>query len=357
MFDSAANETDVREDLVVPFLSELGYKRGTANDIMRELFVSYPKESLGRKKPTDPTLRGRADYVLSVIGAGRWVLEVKSPSEQLDSEVIGQALSYAKHPEVSASYVVTTNGIRLKIHSASQTAMDEPLLECAVECPSSLAFAVTGLLSPKAIRRNCTPPIVGIGAPLAVGFPAEVSIVGGRITYETADFRLDQATPKPFRQMIENELESRMGLLRGYVASVSNGKVYRDQNSRIIANICISMHREEMNVFSHNKGFQERDYICLDSSISTSADVPSVFDIVGDVNIDGAEVVYDVSTSSMVEAGFETNHYYSGTAAGYIKEESFLGSFEIKYRVTVNTPMLPISYYLSTTGRFTVELG
>ena len=32
-----ANETDVREEVVTPLLSALGYERGTRNDILREL--------------------------------------------------------------------------------------------------------------------------------------------------------------------------------------------------------------------------------------------------------------------------------------------------------------------------------
>lgn len=110
-----ANETDVREEIASPFLAVLGYKRGTCNDIARELVLTYERQFLGTKKPTDPPLRGRADYVLTVIGAGRWVLETKAPNEPIDGDAIEQAMTYARHPEVSASYSVVLNGVRLTV--------------------------------------------------------------------------------------------------------------------------------------------------------------------------------------------------------------------------------------------------
>ena len=81
-----ANETDIREEIAAPLLALFGYKRGTENDILRELTLSYDRNFLGRKKNNDPPLRGRADYILSVIGAGRWALEIKAPSESISQD-------------------------------------------------------------------------------------------------------------------------------------------------------------------------------------------------------------------------------------------------------------------------------
>src|SRR4051812_30708233 len=92
------NETDVRENVVVPLLKRLGYTRDSSNDIITEQPLSYPKLSLGRKKPSDPVLRGRPDYILDVEGRLRWVLEVKAPDEQITTDVREQAWSYSAHP-------------------------------------------------------------------------------------------------------------------------------------------------------------------------------------------------------------------------------------------------------------------
>lgn len=90
---NGANETDVREEIATSLLAALGYQHGTANNIARELPLSYSHKFLERNTATDPPLRGRADYILSVIGAARWVLEVKAPNEDIDADAIDRALS------------------------------------------------------------------------------------------------------------------------------------------------------------------------------------------------------------------------------------------------------------------------
>jgi hypothetical protein len=64
------NESDVREEMATPMLRPLGYATGTENDIIREKSLTYENDFLGRKKKTDPPLRGRADYILTVLVPG-----------------------------------------------------------------------------------------------------------------------------------------------------------------------------------------------------------------------------------------------------------------------------------------------
>ena len=71
------NEADVREEILAPFIRELGYRMGTEHDVIREQSLRYPKIFLGRKNPNrDLELRGRADYILESSGRVRWVLGV-----------------------------------------------------------------------------------------------------------------------------------------------------------------------------------------------------------------------------------------------------------------------------------------
>lgn len=56
------NETDVREIVVRPLLTRLGYAHGTHANIRTEVTLKYDHAFLGRKDPKkDPPLAGRAE--------------------------------------------------------------------------------------------------------------------------------------------------------------------------------------------------------------------------------------------------------------------------------------------------------
>ena len=76
------SERDVRGSVLALFLRELGYRHST-NTIITEQTLKYPKLSLGRKKTSDPELRGKADYILEVDGRRRWVLEAKADASTI----------------------------------------------------------------------------------------------------------------------------------------------------------------------------------------------------------------------------------------------------------------------------------
>jgi hypothetical protein len=115
------NETDVREILVRPLLDQLGYRHGTEAAIITEKTLRYEKAFLGRKNPKkDPLLVGRADYICEVNSYGRWVVEVKSPTDALAQDVVEQAHTYASHPEVAATFLLVTNGRTFRLYETAK---------------------------------------------------------------------------------------------------------------------------------------------------------------------------------------------------------------------------------------------
>lgn len=109
---SSLNESDIREEIIAPFLRHLGYRSGTSANIIREQSLRYPRFFLGRKdSKKDPELRGRADYICEVDRSVRWIIEAKPPVEVTLNDV-EQAYTYANHPEVRAVYFCLINGLR-----------------------------------------------------------------------------------------------------------------------------------------------------------------------------------------------------------------------------------------------------
>ena len=160
------NEADVREDVAMPLLRALGYAAGTANDILREKTLEYSSEFLGRKKKTDQPLRGRADYVLTVLGAGSWTLEIKAEEVEIDRDAIEQAITYARHPEVAGSYAAVLNGRRFVAFHNTQRSDEAPLIDLPDESIIQLATALESTLSPNSVRQDCSPPKVDLEMPL-----------------------------------------------------------------------------------------------------------------------------------------------------------------------------------------------
>ena len=114
------NETDIREEIVAPLLRILGYRSGAENNVIREQPLNYPKSFLGRKKGSDPILRGGANYICEIQKQVRWVIEAKSPDAAIGLESEEQSWSYANHPEIRAVYFCLANGKEFKIFQTNR---------------------------------------------------------------------------------------------------------------------------------------------------------------------------------------------------------------------------------------------
>ncbi|HRB15145.1 MAG TPA: hypothetical protein PK224_05115 [Nitrospira sp.] len=330
-----AKETDVRAEIAEPLLAALGYRRGTPNDISREVSLTYARQSLGRKKPSDPPLRGRADFVLAVLGAGRWVLETKPPHEPIDVDAIEQAITYARHPDISAAYAVILNGVRLTVHHTSQTSAEKPLVDLTISDVASLAKQLAGLLSPAAVRRDCTPPIVDLGSPLAEGLRSRVSIQGGQIRHGKSTWSVNIPLPDVEVQRLD-EMCRRLGGLR---IAITGGTVYRDSESRIRAKLQWSMPHDELLRFVLDKKLMDIEYIALADEISTDPDAPSVFDVIGDVEVSEGETLFNIATWETTTAGASIRMRYTGSAVGFFEKNVFHGVFSAHYYS--EAPLLP----------------
>jgi hypothetical protein len=181
----AANEADVREEIAAPLLAGLGYRRGTANNIRREVPLKL-RMFLGRKKSSDKILRGVADYILYVTGIWRWVLETKAPNIAIGIDAIEQAVTYARHPEVSGSYAAILNGRRFVLMRNSQSSNEPPILDIEVISVENLIRQLESTLSPAALRRDLRPIIIDTNRPIADGYRSRVDILKGSITSSEA---------------------------------------------------------------------------------------------------------------------------------------------------------------------------
>ena len=115
-------EDSVREVIILPLLKYLGYGD---NNIVRSLALQHPFLRVGsnKKKPIQLV----PDYALKIEDRYAWVLDAKGPRENLlDEDYIGQAYSYAVHPEIRSNYFALCNGIEFTLYRTGGN--NEPIL-------------------------------------------------------------------------------------------------------------------------------------------------------------------------------------------------------------------------------------
>ncbi len=116
-------EDAVREELIHPILKKLGYKAYGHNRILYSKTLQHPFVKIGSQKRQINVI---PDYLLEVAGQYAWVLDAKSPSENITSgSNIEQVYSYAIHPDIKVEFFALCNGKEFVVYSINSK---EPIL-------------------------------------------------------------------------------------------------------------------------------------------------------------------------------------------------------------------------------------
>lgn len=118
LHDPEFKEDAVREEIIGPFLKSLGYSASGANRIIRSRGLTHPFVHIGTRKSAIKII---PDYLLEINGECKWILDAKSPKENIRSGPnVEQAFSYAIHPDVRASLYGLCNGHELVVFSVNK---------------------------------------------------------------------------------------------------------------------------------------------------------------------------------------------------------------------------------------------
>src|ERR1700730_7875898 len=116
-------EDSVREEIVHPVLTALGYAASRPNRIIRSKGLEHPFLTVGSKKMPITLI---PDYLLTVDGNFTFVLDAKAPTEEIKTgQNVEQVYSYAVHPEIRVELFVLCNGRELILFDVQQK---EPVL-------------------------------------------------------------------------------------------------------------------------------------------------------------------------------------------------------------------------------------
>lgn len=256
------NETDVREIIIRPFLHRLGYAHGTDANIRSEVPLTYARSYLGRKKPQkDPPLRGRADYICDATSYGRWVVEVKSPNAALSDEDAQQAHTYSAHPEIAASYFLLSNGRQFRLYLTSQ--LKRPLFEWKFNETDYVFMNIVNILSYDAFKRRARLFAFDPNKPLAIGYPSQVEIITGEITYGC------HASDHP--------LFANLSALVGSIGQVTGGQLQRAADGRLHGVLLYRSPMQHLQPIIAAMGHDRFEFFSADEFISTDPTKPTIF--------------------------------------------------------------------------------
>jgi hypothetical protein len=348
------NETDVREIIVRPLLSRLGYAHNTKANIRTEVPLRYDRTFLGRKNPKkDPPLAGRADYICDAISYGRWVVEVKTPSSPLTQDHVEQAHTYAAHPEISASYFMLTNGRESRLYAASR--LGEPILAWRFEQTEQHLMTLFNIVGYEAIRKLTMTLKPDTSKPLGAGLPSRVRIVGGQIEYR------EHHSTHP---LLQNDV------MIGMIGAITGGRVERAPDGRLLSIVRVLSPYQQLSELSKLAGIGDFEFFSAEEFISSDVQNPTIFQNVlkGQVPAGARAKLAPGIPEIVLPVGFNFTAFSEAT--GYVDEDTFKGvvSFDYDYQIfrgpsTGNRQLdamfnsVPMTARIQGSGDFTVVVS
>ncbi len=325
------NETDIREEIIAPLLRYLGYRSGTEHNVIREQSLSYPKSFLGRKKNTDPILRGRADYICEAYRQVRWVIEAKSPDASLNQDAQEQSWTYANHPEIRAIYFCLTNGQEFKIYQTNRGPEEAPVFQCGYDELESSLITIENILSPDSLLRDYSNQEVDSGIPIGPGLRSIVRITTGSIVYNDNSMKLPH--------------------LIGLVMTITGGSVERGEDGKLEVYIETMVPFQSLQRLNEKLGLHSLRLTSESESVSCDPERPTIFASVTDHILPQGEMVLDLTTWRESPFPINMNVNTQTRAVGYLESNTFQGEFEglLAYQ--------EIGLQVSMTGEFNVHLA
>jgi hypothetical protein len=215
------------------------------------------------------------------------------------------------------------------------------LIDIWVTSGEDLAQTVESLLSPVSIRRDCKSPVVDLAKGLAKGFRSRLDITGGEIIHLNNRWDIPSYLPQHIRDMAAAETEK----LSGIISTVKGGRIWRDDASRIRAQLQWNLPHEALGSFMQASRVEDFEYVCLGNTISDDPENPSIFEVLGAFRLEAGQPVFNVLkwSSQVMQLPIETT--IIGQATGFLQSDTFAGVAAMHQIMRVSAIPDPISFH------------
>lgn len=309
------SEAAVREEIIAPILRALHYDSNGDNDVRYGLSLRYPRKVLGRKnKASDRRIRGIADYLCRAGRRVPWIIEAK-PSEPITDDDIEQAYSYAKHPEIRASYFCLCNGIEFRVYATEADPTVGPLRTVDPTNAVDAAKELSSLLGAEALLTRFAQVAADSRPPIGRGLLSFAQILRGKIVYSAS------AGDLPF--------------MRGFTISITGGAIQQVDGGGLCAYWEAQAPFDAIQKTVDRLGLTRVETTSSSNALSSNANAPTVFSLNSTAIFPRGEKLFDLTQYVERELLTDLQCQLSARATGTLAGSRFFGPFELRVEYEV----------------------
>jgi hypothetical protein len=325
------NEQTVREEIIAPIISKLGYRFGSTNYVEREEQLPDLIRQIGRASSKDYPI-GRPDYLCGVDGRrGSFVVEAKSGHIEITKEEIFQAHSYASHGLMNAKFFVVCNGVRMKVYETAGGVEAEPLVDLEFHNFYNEYYKLEALLSPNNLTRHAN-ILYDITKPLGTNLGSLQTIKYGWANFSNCRYEILNHPAGTFAKFLasigrKERFDQDMAELLTRRQPIIDGTVRRNPNGKIEAYMEFDSTLEWISQNMVSMGISKLMFTTDADELSVDVDQPTIFESLSNASLPVGLELRQPLTAEFERLGVPVELTMNFRAVGAFSNKQFAGEY------------------------------
>jgi len=350
------NEQTVREEIIAPIITRLGYKFSHEFYAEREEHLPSVIYQLGRKGPKDFPI-GKPDYRCGIDGRrGSFILEAKDGSRHINHDDIAQAHSYAAHGKINANFFILCNGQEFRIYETLSGVDADPILNIKNHDFEQNFELIEALLHPENLEKYASTKY-DLSAPLIEGTQAKIlKIRNGWLSTN------ELIIPEELRTTMEmmgslKQLEDGIAKITQDRHPIVDGVLGRGADGKLILDVEFDASNPMLAASMITMGINSLKFQTDSEQLQNTAECISVFETSAEIDIPKGTELFSALSNSMERIIIPSEMSVFYRAIGSLNNNVYSGEY-----FGVMTQDIPIGitstkrYIFETNGSFTLNV-